>query len=392
MSRPGCEYGSDILKKMLAQWASLSSESFGQLIELISEKATESCAEDLLEVGQKSGRSVLLTSALKQIGLRRGAVAQQAILQQAKKEAWSEFRELDAAFLTLQRNQNKSQDMSPFSAEFFSRLAKLVRDDSGLELAQASWVRVERRVRKRMSRQGITQAEAYLELLQETGRNGALERQALTEMLTVHETYFFREPRQLHAVENEILPDLIKTRARERKLRFWSAGCSTGEEAYTLAMLVRRISRLEGWDVHITGTDVSLQVVQKAREACYQENSFRADEPLVNSRDFERHGERLCVKDEIKKIVSFYEENLVLRAQKRQHAQYDLIMCRNVFIYFAPQTQRRVARMFFQMLRPGGYLLLGHAESLLSYNLDFEVVTLRDDLVYRRSETSEDKV
>lgn len=397
LNRIGLTCHEEILCSMLGQWSFLSLESFSQLLDLIGENAGKGCVADLLKMGRKSGRFALVAAALKQIGRRMDSAAQQEILLQARHAAWPELKQLELDFSTLpfaqDHTQDDGQESAHFSQDIMLRLAQLVRKDSGLELAQPSWVRVEHRVHKRMASLGIAHVQSYLELLQNQTQEGAAERQSLTEMLTIHETYFFREPRQLHAVESEILPDLVKIHRSERRLRFWSAGCSTGEEAYTLAMLLKRSELLQNWDLHITGTDISQQVVQKARAACYPKNSFRADEFEEELGDFVRRGERLCVTEQIKKMVNFRTENLLwLELQKQRQAQYDLIMCRNVFIYFAPQIQRRLAKMFFQMLRPGGYLLLGHAESLLSYELDFELVTLRDDLVYRRSQSRKDRV
>ncbi len=376
----------DNLLELLAYSEHLTHDVKLQLIEIIGEKSNVDAVEALLRVGVHGQYVDAVTTALQQIARRKGPHVQQTIVQQAQRHQWPQLEKLQKNLSSA--GQGAAILHGPaisMDARTFSELAALVRADSGLELVESVRSRVVRRVQKRMDALSLSNLEHYLRLLKKTDPQGAQERRALTELLTVHETYFFREPRQLRAVESEILPDLIRLHRADKSLRLWSAGCSSGEEAYTLAMLLHHRQELRGWDLQIRGSDISAQVVQKARRACYSENSFRENEASKGLLDFERRGDLYCLRDEIKRRVAFQVENIVESSRQPAHqAQYDLIMCRNVFIYFAPQTQRRVAAMFYQQLRPGGYLLLGHAESLLSYALDFEVVTLRDDLVYRR--------
>lgn len=271
------------------------------------------------------------------------------------------------------------------SLQEFSQIGAILATYAGFAFASSSIERVERRVRKRMLATEITDYPNYIAVISGHDQAGIEERQALVETLTVHETYFFREPRQLRAIEQEVLPDLISLRAQEQRLRIWSAGCSSGEEPYTLAMLLQQRHALKLWDLHIVGTDISHKVLRKARDGCYPANSFRAEELIDRSRFFTARGERKCVNDSVKRLVTFRQENLIEAAQRDQPEQvFDLILCRNVFIYFDRSVQQRLAALFWRSLRPGGYLLLGHAESLLGSSTDFNVVTLRDDLVYQR--------
>jgi chemotaxis protein methyltransferase CheR len=245
---------------------------------------------------------------------------------------------------------------------------------------------MERRLWPRLEALGLPDFGAYHRYLRYDAQRHA-ELEAAVESLTTHETYFFREPSQLKAFCEELLPLLEKRNARTRRLRLWSAGCSSGEEAYTLAMLIQDSRRFDDWDVEVYGTDISRRVLALARRAEYGASALRATSADLLERFFVPAGNnRVRVRDEVRSWVSFGHHNLLDETGSQLVPRMDVVFCRNVMIYFDQAARRRVLRIVRDRLVPGGYLLLGHSENLLNLGADFELVHLRGDLVYRRPE------
>ncbi len=205
------------------------------------------------------------------------------------------------------------------------------------------------------------------------------------ELLVPHETYFFREPAQLESFSTELIPMLAERNAPSRRLRLWSAGCSTGEEPYTLAMLMEESGRFAGWDVQVHGTDISRRVISAARKAEYGGSALRTTGAVALSRHFDHlEGGRVRVKDPLRARVSFGHLNLMDSQGTKLLPRMDVIFCRNVLIYLEQEARKKLIHRFWEQLHPGGFLLLGHSESLITLSTDFELVSLTGDLVYRR--------
>jgi chemotaxis protein methyltransferase CheR len=247
---------------------------------------------------------------------------------------------------------------------------------------------MERRLWPRLEALGLADFGTYHRFLRYDAQRRA-ELEAAVEALTTHETYFFREALQLRAFSDELLPELQRRNASSRRLRIWSAGCSTGEEAYTLSMLLKESALFEGWDVEVYGTDISRRVIAQARRAEYGPSALRATPPEMLARYFDKvagAGNKVRVRDGVRAWVSFGHLNLLDEATAQLVPRMDVIFCRNVMIYFDGPARRRLIHLFREKLVPGGYLLLGHSENLLNLSVDFELVHLRGDLVYRRPE------
>ncbi|HYO72216.1 MAG TPA: protein-glutamate O-methyltransferase CheR [Archangium sp.] len=254
----------------------------------------------------------------------------------------------------------------------------LVRDDMKYVMQRRLWPRLEAL--------GLTDFSAYYRYLRFDAQRRA-ELETAIEALTTHETYFFREPRQLKAFSDEVLPQLERRNARTKRLRVWSAGCSSGEEAYTVAMLLKDSGRFEGWDVEVHGTDISRRVLAAARQGEYGPSALRATPPDKVARYFVHVGpNRVRVRDDIRTWVSFGHHNLQEPDTSLHISRPDVVFCRNVMIYFDMPARQRVLRLIYDKLVPGGYLLLGHSENLINLSADFELVHLRSDLVYRKPE------
>lgn len=204
------------------------------------------------------------------------------------------------------------------------------------------------------------------------------------EYLTVGETYFLRDAAQVTALRETILPDIITRRASERRLRLWSAGCSTGEEPYTLAMLLQEQTVLGSWDVLLVGTDLNRESLRVAREARYPAWSFRTTPDDVRDRYFEPHGTGWRVNQSLRSMVRFAWLNLAADPLVPPSADFDLIACRNVTIYFDDASTQRLYRSLVDALSPGGWLLLGPSDPLPEDRSDLERVELEGAVLWRR--------
>jgi chemotaxis protein methyltransferase CheR len=210
----------------------------------------------------------------------------------------------------------------------------------------------------------------------------------IMDILTTNETYFFREAFQLKAFTDEIIPELLhkKTSNGNRSLRIWSAGCSTGEEPYTIAMLLHGNVELRGWKIEIVGTDISQRVLQHARRAVYGKSAFRATDDKYVKRFFVEHDDGLKVCDEIRDLVTISHLNLFDNNRMVMLGKMDLIFCRNVIIYFDMAAKKRVVESFFNTLYESGYLLLGHSESLMNVTTQFTLRHFKNDMIYQKPE------
>jgi chemotaxis protein methyltransferase CheR len=269
------------------------------------------------------------------------------------------------------------------SLEDFRLLRDLVYEHAGLVYDESALMLFDRRLSERLEALGLANYQAYYKYLRFDAHNQA-EMEEAVERLTTKETYFFRQEYQLRAFQAELLPRLEEANARSRRLLVWSAGCSTGEEAYTLAALILESGRFEGWDVRVIGTDLSKHCVAHARRGVYQASSLRATSARDKSRYFLELGDGFHVTDQVKKLCQFGQMNLFDSGRGNLVGRVDAIFCRNVLIYFDVRSRKRVIDHLYQRLSPGGYLMLGHSESLLNLSTAFELVHLRDDLVYRK--------
>ena len=217
-------------------------------------------------------------------------------------------------------------------------------------------------------------------------RNKEHELTDIMDVLTTNETYFFRESIQLQAFTDEVVPELIKikTARGNRSLRIWSAGCSTGEEPYTIAMLLSAIPELRGWKIEIIGTDISNKVLTQARRGVYGKSSFRATNENDLHRFFIPQDDGYKVNDSIRALVTISHLNLFDSHRLALLGKVDLVFCRNVIIYFDQAAKKRVIESFHSALYDGGFLLLGHSESLMNISTQFTLRHFKNDMIYQK--------
>jgi chemotaxis protein methyltransferase CheR len=265
----------------------------------------------------------------------------------------------------------------------FRLLRDLINGQTGIYFGDEAAPILERRLRDRLMALGLRTYGEYYQYLRLSSL-GAGEMDEAIDLLTTNETYFFREDYQLRAFRDELLPLLAVEAAARKRLTLWSAGCSTGEEVYTLAILVAQSGLFEGWDVRVYGSDISRRCVTTARRGVYGASAFRAAPPDFRRAYFTDKADGTHVAERIRALCHFAHMNLMEPERARVVGRVDVVFCRNVLIYFDARSRRRVIDMFYERLLPGGHLLLGHSESLLNVSTAFELVHLKGDLVYRR--------
>ena len=284
--------------------------------------------------------------------------------------------------MTIQRGRGEI----PLLPEEFWLLRDLFAARMGIQLAQSTRPSLERRLRERLA---VVHAKTFAEYYQYLSfdRAAAEEWDAVYDVLTTCETYFFREDYQLRAFQDEVLPQLAEQAKSRRRLTIWSAGCSTGEEVYTIAMLVQETNLFPGWEVRVFGSDISKRCIAVARRGVYGANSFRTTPPDKRRAYFIERPDGAHVAERIRAMCHFGQMNLLEREKARLIGRVDAVFCRNVLIYFNPHARRAAIDMFHERLYPGGVLFLGHSESLLNVSTAFELLHLKEDLVYRKPKT-----
>jgi chemotaxis protein methyltransferase CheR len=259
---------------------------------------------------------------------------------------------------------------------YIHRIRDLVFDVSGIYHPETKFYYLRDRCARRMHALGLRAMADYHDLLIR-GEDREPEMRELLNEITVGETCFFRNQPQLEALVQKVLPPLVaaKSRLGFTRLRVWSAGCSTGEEPYTLAMTLLEESQrlLKGWSFEVVATDINERSLARAREGLYGDYALR-NVPLYYRQKFLRpEGQMFRVKDEVRSIVHFGRLNLRDDSRVVFMKGLDVIFCCNVLIYFGAQAKRRVIQHFYSNLLPGGCLFLGHAESLFGLSDEFKL-------------------
>jgi chemotaxis protein methyltransferase CheR len=273
----------------------------------------------------------------------------------------------------------------PMSTDEFRLLRDFVYQHCGLNFTEDSKYLLVKRLGKRLQLHNLKTFKDYYYFL----RYNPNKDQELTEVidqLTTNETYFFREDFQLRTFVEDVLPEVRKRKELEGKktLRIWSAGCSSGEEPYTIAMLLLNLPWLKSWRIEVIGTDISQRVLHMAREGVYGEASFRSTDALLKQQFFVDYEGKSRIKDEVRNLVSISHLNLFDTTRIALLGKMDVIFCRNVIIYFDPAGKKNVIENFFQRLVPDGFLLLGHSESLINLSTSFQLRHFQHDMVYQK--------
>jgi len=242
---------------------------------------------------------------------------------------------------------------------------------------------VERRIAERIAATSSTSFVDYFAFLRSEIRN---EVEQLINSFTVNETYFYREDHQLECLTKDLLRERVGSKERGTGLRIWSAPCSTGEEPYSIAIwLLENWSEVDSFDIEIIGSDIDTRVLEAARAGIFGKRALmRLPSKLVTKYFSQLDEERWLILDDLRESVRFSRVNIVETRETRPQGQFDVIFCRNVLIYFDDESRRIAAENLYDNLLPGGYICLGHTESMSRISPLFEICRYSDAIVYRK--------
>ena len=272
--------------------------------------------------------------------------------------------------------------------EEFKKLRDFIYKQSGIYISDKRRYLLENRLSNRLKALNLKSFDEYYYLLKfDPGRREELNR--LFEVITTNETSFFRNPPQLKVFQDIILKEVIeKQQAKgDKSLHIWSAGCSTGEEPYTISIILHEVlkSQIGAWKIKITANDLSEGVLRSARRGIYMQYSLRTTPNEIIKKYFiDEGGGKYRVKPEVKRLVSFGHLNLSDRFQIKRVDKAHIIFCRNVIIYFDDEMKKNVIASFYDRLLPEGYLFIGHSESLHNISRAFKPIHYPGSIVYKK--------
>ncbi|TCH99163.1 protein-glutamate O-methyltransferase CheR [Roseococcus sp. SYP-B2431] len=268
------------------------------------------------------------------------------------------------------------------SAAELRRICAFLYRETGMLFGESKRYYIERRLADRFAATRAADFATYFGRL----RSDAEEREALINAVTVNETYFYREEHQLACLSRSLLPDLVTTRRPGDRIRIWSAPCSTGEEAYSIAIwLLENWPLVDAYNIEIVGSDIDTRVLEAAREGLFGERALSRLPPRLVEAYFGpvRRHRREIIQD-LKESVAFTQANLVDGPSLAAHGTFDVIFCRNVLIYFDDESRLIAAGNLYDRLSPGGYLCLGHTESMSRISDLFTLRRFEDAVVFQR--------
>ncbi|HWL71294.1 MAG TPA: protein-glutamate O-methyltransferase CheR [Geminicoccus sp.] len=280
-------------------------------------------------------------------------------------------------------------DEPPFlSAQDLQLLCDFLYAETGMMFSEAKRYYIDRRLAERMAETGAADFSAYFAHL----RASRAETEQLINRFTVNETYFYREQHQLRCLSRDLLPEIVATRGAGDKVRIWSVPCSTGEEAYSIALwLLENWRMVDAYHVEIVGSDIDTRVLRAARAGRYGERALARLPEDVRQAYFEPVGQgRWRLIDDLLESVTFTSANLVDAASMAANGTFDVVFCRNVLIYFDDVSRRLAARNLFDRLNPGGFICLGHSESMMRITDRFRLRRFHDAIVYQRPADTQD--
>ncbi len=211
------------------------------------------------------------------------------------------------------------------------------------------------------------------------------ELQALTNLMTVNETYFFREEYQFKCLVSSILPELTEHKRSGRPLRIWSVPSSSGEEAYSIAIyLLEQWPGIHQWDVEILSSDIDTKMIEQARQGLYSSRSVQNLPKQLLDKYFKAVGDKYQICEDLRHAVDFSRVNIMNPADVRGYRGFDVIFCRNLLIYFDDLSRRQAADTFFDALSPGGFLCLGHSESMSRISSLYQIRKFPHSVVYQK--------
>ncbi len=281
----------------------------------------------------------------------------------------------------LKQEQTQSQNQYPFTDAEFEKLRGMIFERSGISISTAKKQLIYRRISTRLKKLKLSTFSDYISIL-ESG--DSRENETFLNSITTNLTSFFRENHHFEYLSGTAMPEILETKKLDRKLRIWSAGCSTGEEPYSISMTLQPFARqLEGWDAKVLCTDLDTDVLAKARVGTYELEKTNGLSQTQKEQWFKKETIDqevfLTAKPLLKQLLHFRQLNLMTRWP--MSGKFDVVFCRNVMIYFDRETQRELVEKFADVIEPNGHLIIGHSETLGRVSDRFELI---GKTVYRK--------
>lgn len=268
----------------------------------------------------------------------------------------------------------------------FEQLRDFIYNICGMYFHTTKKYFLESRLARRMEATAVKTHQDYYQFLKSP--RGTEELKFLMDEITTNETYFFRNVPQLNALETKLLPEIVETKNKMgfRKLRIWSAASSSGEEAYTMAMILleKRATLLKDWIIEIVGTDINETVVAQAKEGVYNAYSVRNIPDAYKRKYIKEDNGKFILSPDVKKFVTFSKLNLYDDNKMIFMKTFDIIFCANVLIYFDTASKSKVVQHFYNNLQPYGYFFVGQSESLHGVNDKFKTVHFPGGFTYKK--------
>jgi chemotaxis protein methyltransferase CheR len=274
-------------------------------------------------------------------------------------------------------------ELAPLSEDEFRRLCEFLYRRTGMIFTETKRYYVERRVLDRMTDTGSATFPIYFAKLRS---DMASEVEHFINALTVNETYFYREDHQLQCLTSDLLGERLSQKRPADPIRIWSVPCSTGEEPYSIAIwLLENWPEVDSHEIEIVGSDIDTKVMAAAEAGIFGKRALMRLTPQLIVKYFtELDDERWRILDDLRQSVRFTPANLIEPGGTGSHGRFDVIFCRNVLIYFDDASRRTAAENLYENLSPGGFLCLGHSESMSRISPLFEVCRYSDAIVYKR--------
>lgn len=269
------------------------------------------------------------------------------------------------------------------SDEDFLKFREFFYRKTGIQFESTKRYFVDKRLVERIQATGNDSFRGYFTLLRFQASGEEL--QHLTNLMTVNETYFFREEYQFKCLVESILPDIGTRKSKDTPIRIWVIPSSSGEEAYSIAIyLLEYWTGINDWDIEIISSDIDTRILGQARQGLYSARSVQALPANLLLRYFKRGDDGYQINDDLRQSVEFTRVNLSERADTRAYRNFDVIFCRNLLIYFDDVSRKAAAETFFDALKPGGYVCLGHSESMSRISALYKVRKFPEAIVYQK--------
>lgn len=269
------------------------------------------------------------------------------------------------------------------SDELFDKFIKLIYKKTGIFYEYNKKYFVQKRIEKRAELLEMDTLSEYFMMLKFADDSSEFYR--LINDLTVNETYFFRDFPQLRNFAEDVLPIFAREKENRKNIKIWSAACSTGEEPYTLSIILQEmLEKPEEWEIQILASDINTEVLQSARIGLYESRAVKDVPPEYLEKYFTRRHDKHLINLNVRKPVSFKRINLMDENEMSNINGCDFIFCRNCLIYFDDESRRSVLSSFYESLNPGGFVFLGHSESVGRISSAYKVQRIGDTIVYSR--------